>query len=1214
MKTKNINRSGLIKMLCRKLFVFATLTLVLILPPALAHALTPITVAWDANDPVPAGYILYWGTSSGNYTSSHDAGDVTQYTIPDLQEGITYFFAATAYNDAGAESALSEEISHTVSLGENTHTITASAGVHGSISPAGPVTVNNGDDQSFSIIPDQYYRVADVVVDGSSVGGVTTHTFEGVDRDHTILASFVAVNQPPVSDAGSDLSVWVSDTVHLDGSNSDDANGDGLTYHWSFVVKPGGSSAVLSDTAAVKPNFIVDVPGIYTVRLIVNDGTVNSAPDTVTVSTQNSAPASHAGSDQTALVTDTVQLDGSASSDIDGDSLTFAWALISKPNGSSATLTSITVMRPALYIDIAGSYTVRLIVNDGTVNSAPDTVTISTQNSAPVSHAGADQTALVNDRVQLDGSTSSDVDGDMLTFEWSLVARPNGSSATLTGTTVVQPALDVDVTGSYTVRLIVNDGTVTSAPDTVTISTENSAPVSHAGADQAVMVNDAVQLDGSASRDVDGDTLTFMWSFIARPDGSSAVLSDTEAVTPTFNVDVAGTYALQLIVNDGTVNSVPDAVTISTENSAPLSSAGADQAVLVNDRVQLDGSGSSDADGDTLTFAWAIVSKPGGSSAVLSDTEAVRPTFTVDVAGTYAVQLIVNDGTDNSAPDTLTIITENSPPVSHAGADQFAEEGDLVTLSGSDSNDIDKNIASYSWKQTAGTAVEIIDPEKAEATFIAPDTAGETVDLTFELTVKDTQDLQDVDTCVVRVTGAAAVDSDGDGVPDDQDAFPSDPAETTDTDGDGTGNNADDDDDGDGMPDAWEIVNNLDPLVNDAAGDPDDDGISNIDEYTAGTGPFTYEDPSVPDVPVILTPLDNAIVSLTPELTADEFYDPDTGDVHAASQWQIFRTGDNFCVLDVTSPSSLTALKVPKLILEENTDYSWKVRFKNNHDAESGWSDSGYFTTDLAAHDANGNGIPDDQEVAADLDLDKDGVMDSDQIDIKCVDNLAEDVQIGVSIKDAENVTSIVAMELEDAGEAIAITKSKGKPKYAQLGLINFKIVVNAPGDETVVAIHLSNRAIAESILYKYDPINAEWLDYSDYAEFSPNRKVVYLTLEDGGFGDADGIENGIIVDPLTVGTEIPVSYGSDGSSNPVAAVGEIVKGVLPEVGCFISTAVQQPEGGWNFWSEVRGRELAVLFILIFFGYIGKSVCDRKKNCHRDPRNFTDNIMDRIIS
>ena len=332
-------------------------------------------------------------------------------------------------------------------------------------------------------------------------------------------------------------------------------------------------------------------------------------------------------------------------------------------------------------------------------------------------------------------------------------------------------------------------------------------------------------------------------------------------------------------------------------------------------------------------------------------------------------------------------------------------------------------------------------------------------------------------------------DSDGDGVPDAQDAFPSDPTETTDTDGDGTGNNADDDDDGDGMPDAWEIVNNLDPLVNDAAGDPDGDGISNLEEYVAGTGPFTYEDPSVPDVPVILTPVDNELVSLTPELTTDEFYDPDIGDVHAESQWQIFRAGDNFCVLDVTSPTSLTALKVPKLILEENTGYSWRVRFKNNHDAESGWSDSGYFTTDLADNDPNGDGIPDDQEVAADLDLDNDGVMDSEQTDIKCVDNLAEDVQIGVSIKDSENVVSMVAMELEDADEAITITQSEGKPKYAQLGLIHFKIRVNAPGDETVVTIHLSQAAIEESILYKFDPVNAEWLDYSDYADIQPRSQ-----------------------------------------------------------------------------------------------------------------------------
>ena len=446
-------------------------------------------------------------------------------------------------------------------------------------------------------------------------------------------------------------------------------------------------------------------------------------------------------------------------------------------------------------------------------------------------------------------------------------------------------------------------------------------------------------------------------------------------------------------------------------------------------------------------------------------------------------------------------------------------------------------------------------------------------------------------------------DSDGDGVPDGQDAFPQDPDETTDTDNDGTGNNADDDDDGDGMLDAWEIVNNLDPLENDAAGDPDGDGVSNLEEYIAGTGPYTYEDSSVPDPPVIQTLLDNELVSLTPELTTDEFYEPDIDDTHAASRWMILRADDNFCVLDVTSSSSLTALRVPKLILEEDIEYTWKVKFINNHDAESDWSDVGAFTTDFADDDLNGNGIPDSHEGAADLDMDNDGVIDNEQADIKSVNSKTDDVQIGVSVKDSENVASIVSMEIEETDQTLAKTNSKGKPTTIQFGLIDFKILVNAPGDETVVTIHLSGAAFEKNKLYKYDQINAEWVDYSDYAEFSPNRKVVYLTLKDGGFGDADGIENGIIVDPLTIGSA--TTGGGGGSSDSViSTAGDIVESIWPDVGCSISTAVQQPEGRLNIWSEIRGRELAILFILILFIYVGRLVLGRKKI--NQPRRSTE--------
>ncbi|MGB5746649.1 MAG: PKD domain-containing protein, partial [Desulfobacterales bacterium] len=453
MKSKKFDLSRIINLLFRGFFSFAALTSFVILFPVMAHALTPVTVAWDANNPAPDGYMIYWGTSSGNLTNSHDAGDATQYTIPDLTEGVTYYFAATAYEDDNGvrnESAFSEELSHTIApinsnpttpsvpsgpasgfiqttysfsanasdpdddqleyefdwgdggisgwgnstqshtwlntgdycvrarasdthgatsgwsncgsinISLNTHTIAASAGTHGRISPSGLVTVSNGADQFFSINPDQYYRVADVVVDGSSVGSVTTYTFDNVIRDHTIVASFVVDNQPPVSNAGADQSVLVNDTVQLDGSGSSDADGDSVIFNWSLVSKPGGSSATLSNTGIVNPSFEVDVAGTYTVQLIVNDGTVNSAPDTVTISTENSAPVANAGADQAVLVDDTVQLDGSGSSDVDGDSVIFNWSLVSKPNGSDATLSNTGIVNPGFEVDVAGTYTVQL--------------------------------------------------------------------------------------------------------------------------------------------------------------------------------------------------------------------------------------------------------------------------------------------------------------------------------------------------------------------------------------------------------------------------------------------------------------------------------------------------------------------------------------------------------------------------------------------------------------------------------------------------------------------------------------------------------------------------------------------------------------------------------------------------------------------------------------------------------------------------------------
>jgi len=81
------------------------------------------------------------------------------------------------------------------SITPETYTITASAGSHGSISPSGDITVNQGSDKLFTITPDIGYQIYDVLVDGSSEGAVSSYTFTNVSEDHTIFATFISV--PP---------------------------------------------------------------------------------------------------------------------------------------------------------------------------------------------------------------------------------------------------------------------------------------------------------------------------------------------------------------------------------------------------------------------------------------------------------------------------------------------------------------------------------------------------------------------------------------------------------------------------------------------------------------------------------------------------------------------------------------------------------------------------------------------------------------------------------------------------------------------------------------------------------------------------------------------------------------------------------------------------------------------------------------------------------
>ena len=468
------------------------------------------------------------------------------------------------------------------------------------------------------------------------------------------------------------------------------------------------------------------------------------AQDELGITFGNRAPIANAGADQTVALGATVSLDGSGSSDPEGDTLTYSWTettengvTLKSPQTSVATFTA--PPSPA-------TLTFQLTVTDSLGQTATDTVSVLV--GSPVANAGADQTVALGATVSLDGSGSSDPDHETLTYRWTQTA---GTDVTLSSATAASPTFTAPSSpATLTFELTVTDPGGLSDSDQVVVSV--GKPVANAGVDQTAAPGATVTLDGSGSSDPDRETLTYRWTQTA---GTAVALSSVTAASPTFTAPSSpATLTFELTVTDPGGLSDSDQVSIIV-NRAPIANAGADQTVALGATVSLDGSGSSDPDGDTLSYIW---SQTGGTVVTLNNPQTSVATFTAPAsAATLTFHLTVTDpgGLSDSGQVSVSVGT----PVARAGADQRVDPGATVTLDGSGSSDPDSETLTYSWTQTAGTTVTLSSATAASPTFTAPSTP---TTLTFQLTVTDPGGLSDSDQVSVAVNRAPTADASAD--------------------------------------------------------------------------------------------------------------------------------------------------------------------------------------------------------------------------------------------------------------------------------------------------------------------------------------------------------------------------------------------------------------------------------------------------------------------
>jgi len=579
----------------------------------------------------------------------------------------------------------------------------------------------------------------------TSIGAYTV-TLQVTDDDgatDTDTATVNITNADPIANPGGPYSTVQNTPLTVNGALSSDPDGVLVSYRWDCDASNGVSYSTPTGSPVFSCTYTST--GTYTVSLLVTDDDGATDVGTTTVAVTNQAPIAEAGGPYNGNQGVAMPVFAFGSVDPDGTLVSYEWDCTS--DGVYDTSVSAPGTSSCLYPTI-GSYTITLRVTDDDGAVAIDTATALIGNQAPVAAPGGPYAALQNQNVLVDGSQSADVDGTIVDFGWDCNAA-NGVSLSSSGTVPVF-SCSYPAVGTYTVTLQVTDDDGATGAQTTTVIVSNGAPVAVAGGPYTGNKNSPVTLDGSASSDADGSIVLYGWDC----DSDGVVDSSTSSPSAACIYPVAGTYVATLTVTDNDGGSDTDTATVNIPVVGPVADAGGPYAGTQGVPLALDGSGSSDADGNIVTYEWDC---EGDGVFEYTSFNSNDVTCTYTTVGVYTLQLQVTDDDGLIDVDSTVVTLANILPVADAGGPYTGTEASPIAMDGTGSGDVDGAIVQYSWDCDSDGLPDAISPAAfgSVCSFVASGT------YTVTLTVTDNDGATDTDTSTVIVVSSPPVASAG---------------------------------------------------------------------------------------------------------------------------------------------------------------------------------------------------------------------------------------------------------------------------------------------------------------------------------------------------------------------------------------------------------------------------------------------------------------------